>query len=261
MSSRAGCGRRSRISSSRARVSSSSSPRRIERPCSNGCSSSGGAPSSAVHVYVSPSTPSVSASCEEAKPPLGSAQLAHHVVERLLRDDAVPLLAGEQPRVEVRRDEERVVVEHLLEVRHEPLRVDRVAVEAAADEVVHPAGRHPVEREPDRIERAAPQEELEHRRRRELRRVAEAAPARVELRDEPALRLGEQRLGRAARATARSRPIAAARRRAPPPARRRPPAARGTRRRPRAAPAGTRAARAAARAGSTCRRRTARRRA
>ena len=189
------------------------------------------------------------------------AQLAHHVVERLLRHVAVPLLAGEQPRVEVRRDEERVVVEHLLEVRHEPLRVDRVAVEAAADEVVHPAGRHPVEREPHRVERAPPQEELEHRRGRELRRVPEAAPARVELRDQAALRLGEQRLGERLARRLASRPTAAARRRAPPPAPRRPPAARGTRRRPRAAPAGTRAARAAAPAGSRCRRRTARRRA
>ncbi len=44
----------------------------IERPCSKGWSSSAGAPSSSVHVKVSPSTPSVSASCAEAKPPSGS---------------------------------------------------------------------------------------------------------------------------------------------------------------------------------------------
>ena len=142
-------------------------------------------------------------------------QLAHHVVEGLLRDYAVALLAGEQPRMEVGRHQERVVVEHLLEVRHEPLRVDGVAVEAAADEVVHPAGRHPVERQPHRLERATPQEELEHRGGRELRRVAEAAPARVEH-----ARAGRARPRRgaprsAARATARSRPSAAARRRAP----------------------------------------------
>ena len=79
-------------------------------------------------------------------------QLAHHVVERLLRDLPIPLLARDLPRVEVRRDEQCVVVEHLLEVRHEPLRVDGVAVEAAADEVVHPARRHPIEREAHRVE-------------------------------------------------------------------------------------------------------------
>jgi hypothetical protein len=58
--------------------------------------------------------------------------------------------------VEIRRDEQRVVVEHFLEVRHEPLRVDGVAVEAAADEVVHAARGHTVEGEPYRVERATP---------------------------------------------------------------------------------------------------------
>ena len=41
--------------------------------------------------------------------------------------------------------EQRLVVEHLLEVRHEPLAVDGVASEAAADVVVHAARRHRVE--------------------------------------------------------------------------------------------------------------------
>ena len=44
----------------------------IERPCSNGCSNSDGTPSSSVHVKVRPSTPSVSASWAEAKPPSSS---------------------------------------------------------------------------------------------------------------------------------------------------------------------------------------------
>src|SRR6185312_15261828 len=47
------------------------------------------------------------------------------------------LLAGHGRRLEVGGREQGVVVEHLLEVRHEPDGVDRVAVEAAADEVVH----------------------------------------------------------------------------------------------------------------------------
>ena len=122
-------------------------------------------------------------------------QLTKHVVERLLRDGAVPVLAGDQPGVKVRRDEKRVVVEHLLEVRHEPAVVDRVAVEAAADDVVHPAGGHRVEREAHGLESAAPQEEFERRGGREFRRMAEAAPAGVELGEEDALGLGEQRLG------------------------------------------------------------------
>ena len=101
-------------------------------------------------------------------------------VDRLVRDLAVALLAEHEPAVEVRGDEQRVVVEHLLEVRHEPLRVDGVAVEAAADEVVHPAGGHAVERALDQLGLAAAQQELERRGGRELRRVAEAAVARVE---------------------------------------------------------------------------------
>ena len=73
-------------------------------------------------------------------------ELAQHVAERLLDDPPVARLAGRLPAVEVADGELRVVVEHLLEVRHEPALVDRVAVEAAADEVVHAARRHRVER-------------------------------------------------------------------------------------------------------------------
>src|SRR5438034_937159 len=54
-------------------------------------------------------------------------ELAEHVRHRLVDDLAVALVARHEPAVEVRRDEERVVVEHLLEVRHEPPLVDRVA--------------------------------------------------------------------------------------------------------------------------------------
>ena len=109
--------------------------------------------------------------------------------------------------MQIRGNEQRVVVEHLLEVRHEPLLVDRVAVEAAADEVVHAAARHPVERalEP-RSSAPRAEQELERRRGRELRRVAEAAPARVELRAQHAHGVGEERVGeRLARRTARAR--------------------------------------------------------
>ena len=120
------------------------------------------------------------------------AQLPQRVFDRLLDDVPVPLLAGDEPGVQVRRDEQRVVVEHLLEVRHEPLLVDRVAVEAAADEVVHPARRHAVERAGCEIERTRTQEQLDRRRRRELRRVSEASPGRVVLRAQDADRVGNE---------------------------------------------------------------------
>ena len=70
---------------------------------------------------------------------LGRAHLAQRPVERLLGDAPEQRLAGHLPAVQVRAREQRVVVEHLLEVGDEPVRVDRVAREAAADLVVHPA--------------------------------------------------------------------------------------------------------------------------
>ena len=88
--------------------------------------------------------------------------------------------------MEVRRNEQRVVVEHLLEVRDEPLAVDGVAMEPAADEVVHAAERHRVERLLDQLVLATPEKKLERRRGREFRRAAEPAPHRVELRAQSA---------------------------------------------------------------------------
>ncbi len=119
-------------------------------------------------------------------------ELAQRVLDRLLDDAPVTILAGHEPAVQVRRDEQRVVVEHLLEVRHEPLLVDGVAVEAAADEVVHAAGRHAVERAAREVERARAEQELDRRCGRELRRAAEAAPALVVLRAQHAHGLGEE---------------------------------------------------------------------
>ena len=78
--------------------------------------------------------------------------------------------------MEVDPGELGVVVEHLLEVRDEPDRVGRVAVEAAAELVVDPAVGHRVERPPRDRERPrvagrgrAPEEELDRHRLGELR--------------------------------------------------------------------------------------------
>ena len=97
---------------------------------------------------------------------LGQAQLAHQVVERLRGDAAVALLAGHGPAVQIRDGQERVVVEHLLEVGDEPDSRPRIAVEAAANVVVHaalrPCGRAsaaPCRARP----RAAAEQELERR--------------------------------------------------------------------------------------------------
>ena len=97
--------------------------------------------------------------------------------------------------MEVRRDEQRVVVEHLLEVRDEPALVDRVAVEAAADQVVHASGGHGVERLGDHGQLAAAHEQLEGGGGRELRSAAEAAEGGVEDPPQGTGGVAEDRLG------------------------------------------------------------------
>ena len=91
--------------------------------------------------------------------------------------------------MQVERGELRVVVEHLLEVRHQPERVHGVAREAAAELVVHPAARHLHERRVHHAPRvrvvAAAREtqyELPDHRLRKLRRAAEPPVLLVELR-------------------------------------------------------------------------------
>ena len=115
--------------------------------------------------------------------------LAQDVVERLLADPPILGVAEGKPAVQVERGELAVVVEHFLEVGHQPLGVDRVAVEAAAELVVHPAAGHARERGLDHLPGArvaAPlpeaQHELPDHRLRELRRAVLPAPRVVELR-------------------------------------------------------------------------------
>ena len=212
-----------------------------------------------VHVKVSPSTPSVSASCAEAKPPSGSASSRSRYVDRLVDDLAIALGARHEPAVEVGGDEQRVVVEHLLEVRHQPALVDGVPVEAAAQQVVHAAERHAVERLDRRLELAAAQEELDRRRLRELRRPAPAAPAFVEARAKAAHGLAQEpvreRLARGLDARRRTHGIGQ-RLRLPHDVAR---VARDTRRTPSRAPGESSAGRDAAPAESRCRRERARR--
>ena len=110
-------------------------------------------------------------------------QVAQHVLDGLF-DDLLPTrLAEDQVGVQVDADQQRLVVEHLLEVGNEPFLVDRVAGEAAADVVVDPATRHRVEGRGDdglrivlRCTLVGPQHQVEAHRRWELRGTTEAAP-------------------------------------------------------------------------------------
>ena len=95
----------------------------------------------------------------------------------------------------LRRDREQlsVVVKHFLEMRDHPVGVDRIPAEPAAELIVDPALGHARERERRHVERLevglvvagrhapAPQQKLEVRRVRKLRRLAESAEPAVEL--------------------------------------------------------------------------------
>ncbi len=123
------------------------------------------------------------------EPAVGMVQVAEHVLDDLLDDASIAREPDHEPTVQVRAGEQRLVVEHLLEVGDQPVRVDGIAVEPAAHLVVHPAGCHRVERHRDRLERlrrrvahGLGEEEREGHRLRELRRGAEATEAWVELR-------------------------------------------------------------------------------
>ena len=125
-------------------------------------------------------------------------ELAQHVVDGLLGDLAVALLADHLEAVEVRDGEQRVVVEHLLEVRHEPAR-RRSSSGGSRRRAGRTCRRAPCGRassRPRSVSPRDPQQELEGRRGRELGRAAEAAPLPVERR--------RQVLERARRAAPRS---------------------------------------------------------
>ena len=112
---------------------------------------------------------------------LGAAHLAERPVERLLGHGPEQRVARDLPAVQVRARQQRVVVEHLLEVGDEPVGVDRVAREAAADLVVHAARGHRAQRVGRHLGLTAAEQELDRRGGRELRRSPEAAVRAVVL--------------------------------------------------------------------------------
>ena len=83
----------------------------------------------------------------------GAPHLPAHPVEGRPRRLGAAGIPGDPVRLEVRRNEQRVVVEHLLEVGNEPLAVGGIPVEPAAELIPEPAGGHPRQREPGGRER------------------------------------------------------------------------------------------------------------
>ena len=120
------------------------------------------------------------------EPALLGGHLPHDPGERLLGGAAMLRIPPARERFGVHRSELRVVVEHLLEVRDEPARVGRVAMEPSSDVIADAPHRHAVERSAhDALEilagrcRRRVQEQLQRAMRRELGRAAEAAVVTV----------------------------------------------------------------------------------
>ena len=78
------------------------------------------------------------------KAAIGVRQVAQNVIQNVADDFRVALVAADEKGVEVKLRELRIVIEHLLEMRHEPLGVHGVAREAAAKLVVNSPSIHAV---------------------------------------------------------------------------------------------------------------------
>ena len=114
-----------------------------------------------------------------AEPAFGPAQLSQGEVERPLAYLAQARLAGHLPAVEIGAGEQRVVVEHLLEMWDRPGGIDRVAGKAATELVVDAAARHRLQRRQRHLPLARRQQELERAVRGKLGRRSPASIAGV----------------------------------------------------------------------------------
>jgi hypothetical protein len=113
--------------------------------------------------------------------------LPHDIEQGVFRHFGVERVAGHLRALDQREHELRLVVEHLLEMRHAPAGVDRIAVKAAANVIAHAAERHGAQRPQHDVPRrrvgsprVLAQEEQQLRGPRKFGRVAEAAVARIE---------------------------------------------------------------------------------
>ena len=88
------------------------------------------------------------------KAPARVAQLAQHIAERLAEHLQKARVAVDLPGVQVDAGDEGLVVEHLLEMGHGPVLVDRVARETTPEMVVDASRRHRLQGELHHLERS-----------------------------------------------------------------------------------------------------------
>src|SRR6266403_4477080 len=68
--------------------------------------------------------------------------VAPDVIERIARDLFEERFASDLERIEIRGGELGLIVEHFFEMRDVPVGIDGIAVEPAAQMIMHSAGRH-----------------------------------------------------------------------------------------------------------------------
>jgi hypothetical protein len=123
-------------------------------------------------------------------------EVALDVGQRVGRHVGEERIARHLRRLQIREDELRLVVQHLLEVGNAPVAIHRVTMESAADVIAHAAERHRSKRYQHHVARFPPllpflpfpsqsprmlaEQKEQLRRSRKLRRVAEATALRVE---------------------------------------------------------------------------------
>jgi hypothetical protein len=119
---------------------------------------------------------------------LGIAHFAEHVVERVGGHSAIQILAGGLPCFEIGFGQQRIVVEHFLEMRRQPLSIDRVTMKTPANLIVNAAAGHVVQRRSGHVQQLliAGMQVLTQQQGNgsgvgEFWRTTEAAPRRVEL--------------------------------------------------------------------------------
>src|SRR5580765_952792 len=124
--------------------------------------------------------------------PLRVRHVTPNVRQGVLCDSGIELVTRRLRGFEIREDQLRLVVQHLLEVRDTPVAIDRVSMKAAADVVAHASeshrpkrfGRHQQRRlgwPPQELPaRVLPQKEQQLARSWEFRGVAKTAAAAIE---------------------------------------------------------------------------------
>jgi hypothetical protein len=124
---------------------------------------------------------------------LGIEHFADDIVENLLGYGAEERISGDLPGVEVDLGRLRVLITCTFKVRHQPVVIHRIAVEATPQLIVHPAPGHRFERLGDHLQgvpvagaAAVAQQELQRHRLGELGGTRPAAVGPVETLSEAA---------------------------------------------------------------------------